>query len=93
MDDIFFDSIRQRLYVIGGEGSISVIQRSLSREQGRPSRDSHGCSNYIYTYLATVESGIGARTGLFFKSRDRLYVAAPATSKGPPRLLVYEPVM
>ena len=53
-DDLFYDRTRQRLYVIGGEGFIDVIQRdgdTLQRIDRVATRD-------------------GARTGLWVPSRE-----------------------
>ena len=61
-DDLFYDSDRQRVYVIGGEGFIDVVQRegdSLRRVARVPTRD-------------------GARTGTWVASQNRLYVAVPS---------------
>ena len=61
-DDLFFDEIRQRLYVIAGEGFVDVI-----RADGDVLRST--------TRLATRS---GARTGLWVPALHRLYVAVPA---------------
>jgi hypothetical protein len=58
-DDVFFDAERKRIYVIGGEGIISVIQQSDPNH---------------YELVANVPCAIGVRTGYFFAKRDRLYV-------------------
>lgn len=61
-DDMFLDSERSRLYVIGGEGAIDVFTRE--GDALRP--------------LARVATRSGARTGLWVASQSRLYVAVPA---------------
>src|ERR1700688_372781 len=58
-DDVFFDAPRKRVYVIGGEGVISVFQ------QDDPDH---------YQLVANVPSSVGIRTGYFFARRDRFYV-------------------
>jgi DNA-binding beta-propeller fold protein YncE len=61
-DDLFYDSDRRRVYVIGGEGFIDVVQRdgdSLQR-------------------VARVATRDGARTGTWVAAQDRLYVAVPS---------------
>ena len=61
-DDLFFDAARQRVYVIGGEGFVDVLQRrgdALER-------------------TARVATRAGARTGLWVAAIAKLYVAVPA---------------
>jgi len=61
-DDLFYDVDRKRIYVIGGEGFIDVIDRqgdTLHR-------------------VNRVSTRTGARTGLWVASLSRLYVAVPA---------------
>jgi DNA-binding beta-propeller fold protein YncE len=61
-DDLFFDAARQRVYVIGGEGFVDVLQRRGDAAE-RTKR---------------VATRAGARTGLWVGSNSRLYVAVPA---------------
>lgn len=74
-DDVYFDTARKRIYVIGGEGIISVIQ------QKDPDH---------YELVANVPSGIGIRTGFFYSKRDRLYVGVPAKGNEPAQVWTYE---
>jgi DNA-binding beta-propeller fold protein YncE len=74
-DDVFFDASRKRIYVVGGEGFITVFQ------QNDPDH---------YELLATVPSGIGIRTGYFFTKRDRFYVGVPAKGNEPAQIWTYE---
>lgn len=74
-DDVFFDASRKRIYVIGGEGIISVIQQ---KDPGH------------YELLANVPSGIGIRTGYFFAKRDRFYVGVPAKGNEPAQVWTFE---
>jgi hypothetical protein len=85
MDDLCWDAKRQRLYVVGGEGAVTVIQR-----HGGCGGGGGGGGGERFSVEQTVASGIGARTGLWFDSRDALYIAAPATASTGARLLVYE---
>jgi len=62
VDDLFYDSGRKRLYVIGGDGYVDVLQRDAGDGFKRTARI--GTSN-------------GARTGLFVPEQNRLYVAVP----------------
>jgi DNA-binding beta-propeller fold protein YncE len=61
-DDLFYDVDRKRVYVIGGEGFIDVIDR-------------HGDTLHR---VNRVPTRTGARTGLWVASLGRLYVAVPA---------------
>lgn len=74
-DDVYFDAVRKRIYVIGGEGMISVFQ------QNDPDH---------YELVANVPSSIGIRTGYFFTRRDRLYVGVPAKGSEPAQIWTYE---
>jgi DNA-binding beta-propeller fold protein YncE len=74
-DDVFFDASRKRIYVIGGEGMISVFQ------QNDPDH---------YELVANVPSSVGIRTGYFFTRRDRLYVGVPAKGNEPAQVWTYE---
>ncbi len=74
-DDVFFDSARKRVYVIGGEGFISVFQ------QNDPDH---------YELIASVPTAIGARTGYFFSKRDRFYLGVPAKGNEPAQAWTFE---
>lgn len=74
-DDVFFDASRKRIYVIGGEGFISIFQ------QNDPDH---------YELIANVPSGIGIRTGYFYTKRDRFYVGVPAKGNEPAQIWTYE---
>jgi len=74
-DDVFFDASRKRIYVIGGEGFISVFQ------QKDPDH---------YELISNVASSIGIRTGYFFTKRDRFYVGVPAKGNEPAQIWTYE---
>jgi hypothetical protein len=74
-DDVFFDANRKRIYVIGGEGIISVIQQSDPDH---------------YELIANVPSAIGIRTGYLFAKRDRFYVGVPAKASDPAQVWTYE---
>ena len=73
-DDLFYDAARQRLYVIGGDGFVDVVQRegdTLRRLAQVPTRD-------------------GARTGLWVADQNRLYVAVPSRSGQPAEVRIFE---
>lgn len=76
MDDLIFDAQRKRIYLTGGEGTISVYRQ---------------VDSYHYDLIGTVGSRVGARTATFFAERDRLFVAVPATGDQMAALWVYAP--
>ena len=61
-DDVFYDSKRNRIYVICGAGKIDII------EQSDPNS---------YKVLTKIDTANGARTGLFMPEQDTLFVAVP----------------
>jgi DNA-binding beta-propeller fold protein YncE len=73
-DDLFYDAMRQRLYVIGGEGFVDVVQRTGDALR-RTSR---------------VTTRAGARTGLWVPQEKRLYVAVPARRGESAEIRVFE---
>ena len=75
-DDVYYDAGRKRIYAPGGEGFVSVIQQ-VDADHYQP--------------LAKVQTTVGARTGLWYEKRDRLYLAVPANSKQGAALWVYAP--
>ncbi len=75
-DDLYYDTGRKRIYALGGEGFVSVIQQVDADH---------------YLPLAKIPTTIGARTGLWYEKRDRLYLAVPASSKQGSELWVYAP--
>jgi DNA-binding beta-propeller fold protein YncE len=74
-DDVFFDPTRKRIYVIGGEGIISVFQQSDPDH---------------YELVANVPSAVGIRTGYYYAKRDRFYVAVPAKGNEPAQVWTFE---
>jgi len=74
-DDVYFDSIRRFLYVIGGEGAVDVIRMRNPNN---------------YEPVERIRTAPGARTGLFVPDFDRLFVAAPRRGSQPGRVLVYQ---
>jgi hypothetical protein len=61
-DDLFYDSARRRVYVIGGEGFIDVVQREGD----------------MLHRVARVATRNGARTGTWVAEQSRLYLAVPS---------------
>lgn len=74
-DDIFFDAERKRIYVVGGEGRISIFEET-NRRRYRP--------------LPDVATAGGARTALFVPEWNQLFVAVPARLGRPAEIRVYE---
>ena len=61
-DDLFYDSAKKRLYVIGGEGFITVLEQQDADH---------------YRQLQKIPTSSGARTGLFVPELGQLFVAVP----------------
>jgi DNA-binding beta-propeller fold protein YncE len=73
-DDLFYDALRKRVYVVCGEGRIDVFrQESVDR----------------YAHEGSITTAPRARTGLFVAEESKLYVGAPASGGLPARVLVY----
>lgn len=73
-DDLFVDAARQRVYVIGGEGFVDILERrgdAIERTAQVPTRG-------------------GARTGLWVAPMSRLYVAVPARNGQSAEIRVFE---
>lgn len=75
-DDLFYDASRNRIYVAGGQASISVY-------------DIHDPDHY--SLLERIPTTIGARTAYFFASRDLFYLGVPAKEGRPSSIWAYGP--
>src|SRR5207247_751998 len=75
MDDLYYDDSRKRIYIPGGEGFLSVY------EQSDPDH---------YKVIGKISAAIGARTGVWYAKRDRLYIAVPGRANQGAELWVYE---
>jgi DNA-binding beta-propeller fold protein YncE len=75
-DDLFYDAERNRIYVVGGEGFIDVLD---GREGNR------------YPRLARLTTSPGARTGLWSRERQQLFVAVPHRDGHEAAVHVYAP--
>lgn len=73
-DDLFFDTARNRVYVIGGEGLVDVLEERSGR----------------YIRVARLATAAGARTGLFVPEWGELFVAAPHRGSHQAEVLVYQ---
>jgi len=72
-DDVFYDAARDRVYVIGGQGYVDVFDaRSSAR----------------YARLDRIPTRAGARTGLWSKELDRLFVGWPLRDGHPAQIQV-----
>jgi len=73
-DDAHYDAVSQRIYVSGGEGTVSVYQ-----QRGEDK----------YSLLGTVETGAGAKTSLLVPELKRLFVAVPASAGHAGQVLIF----
>jgi DNA-binding beta-propeller fold protein YncE len=73
-DDLFYDSERDRVYVIGGEGFVDIFDVS---QKGGTVR------------LARLSTAPGARTGLWSPELKQLFVAAPRRGGNEAAIHVY----
>jgi YVTN family beta-propeller protein len=75
-DDLFYDSRRDRVYVIGGEGFVDVFDAAASGK---------------YDRIERIATRPGARTGLWSNELDRLFVAWPRRDGRPAEIHVLVP--
>jgi DNA-binding beta-propeller fold protein YncE len=74
-DDLFYDSVNRMIYMSGGAGCVSVVDRANSN-----SLDS----------LGTIATAWGARTSLFEPSSRTLYVAVPHRGSQGAKVLIFK---
>jgi hypothetical protein len=74
-DDVFYDAARQRIYVSGGDGILSVFAQ-------------HDADHY--TLMAQIPTAAGARTSLFVPEFHRLYLAVPHRGTQTAEIRVYD---
>jgi YVTN family beta-propeller protein len=74
-DDLFYDSAKKRLYVIGGEGFITVLEQQDADH---------------YRQLQKIPTSGGARTGLFVPELGKLFVAVPHRGTQRAEIRVYD---
>lgn len=82
VDDLFHDLRRDRIYASCGVGVVDVFERAHEPEP------TPGPGWRLKERAATAK---GARTCLFSREQDRLYVGAPARDKNAARVLVLAP--
>ena len=73
-DDVWYDGMRKRIYVSGGEGYLSVVEQQ--------DRDH-------YQNIAKIPTAPGARTSFFSPELSRLYLAVPHRSAQRAELRIY----
>jgi DNA-binding beta-propeller fold protein YncE len=73
-DDVFYDTTRRLVYVIGGEGAVEILRQ----------RDPDH-----YESVGRITTAPGARTGFFVPNSSRLYVAVPHRGSQAAKVLVY----
>jgi DNA-binding beta-propeller fold protein YncE len=74
-DDLFYDAARSRVYVIGGQGFIDVLQQKDADH---------------YERIARYETPSGTRTGLFVPEWGKLFAAVPHRGSQGSEILVYD---
>jgi len=74
-DDLFYDSDRSRIYIIGGQGFIDVLQQKDADH---------------YDRLGRYPIPAGTRTGLFVPDWGKLFAAVPHRDQQGSEILVYE---
>jgi DNA-binding beta-propeller fold protein YncE len=74
-DDVFFDSMRSRVYVSCGEGFIEVMADQGNR----------------YANAAKLATSGGARTALFVPELDRFFLAVRASGQAPAAIWIFKP--
>jgi len=74
-DDIFLNAATAQVYVIGGEGVLTVFKQEGADR---------------YRSLASIPTAAGARTGLFVPELGKLFVAAPARDGRQAAILMFD---
>lgn len=74
-DDAFYDAVRKRVYISGGEGFIDIFAQS---------NPGH------YHPAGRIPTGSGARTSLFVPELNRLYLAVPHRGNQKAGIRIYE---
>jgi hypothetical protein len=75
VDDLFFDSKRDRIYISCGEGFLDVVS----------------LKDTSYRQTAHIATAVGARTSLFVPELDRLFVAVPARGDAQAAIWIFRP--
>jgi DNA-binding beta-propeller fold protein YncE len=75
-DDLFYDAIHSRIYVMGGGGHVATYAQETADH---------------YSALEETSTAIGARTGLFVPEWNRLFVAVGKLGRRPAEIQIYVP--
>jgi hypothetical protein len=75
VDDLFFDSKRDRIYISCGEGFLDVVS----------------LEDTSYRQTARIATAVGARTSLFVPELDRLFLAVPARGDAQAAIWIFRP--
>jgi hypothetical protein len=75
-DDISFDAANKRIYMVGGEGLVSVYQQQDADH---------------YSLLGKTPTARGAKTALWVPELNRLFVAVPRRGTRAAEVQAYEP--
>src|SRR5262249_21470948 len=74
-DDLFYDTAKSRVYVIGGQGGLDVFQQKDADH---------------YERIEHIATAPGARTGLMVSDWGKLFVAVPHRSDQRAVVLIYD---
>jgi hypothetical protein len=74
-DDLFYDAARRRVYVIGGQGFIDVLQQKDADH---------------YERIARYPTPSGTRTGLFVPEWGKLFATVPHRGSQSAEILAYD---
>ena len=74
-DDLFYDSSKKQVYVIGGEGFITVLEQQDADH---------------YRQVQKLPTSGGARTGLFVPEIGKLFLAVPHRGAQHAEIRVYD---
>jgi hypothetical protein len=75
-DDISFDAANKRIYMVGGEGVVSVYQQKDADH---------------YSLLGKTPTARGAKTAFWVAEMNRLFVAVPRRGSHDAEVQIYEP--
>jgi len=74
-DDTFYDALRKRIYISGGEGSIGIVQQQDADH---------------YKTITKIATASGARTSFWSPDTNRLYLAVPHRGTQGAKIRAYE---
>ncbi len=74
-DDLFYDAVHNRVYVIGGQGFVDVFEQKDADH---------------YDRVAHLPTAPGARTGLFVQEWSKLFVAVPHRGAQRAEIIIYD---